>query len=70
MYCNFYIQTKKIYIEYWGLEDNPEYVERKNIKLKKYESEELNLIEIHDKEINNLDDILPKKLIKFGIKIN
>jgi len=70
MYCDFYIPTKKIYIEYWGLEDNPEYVERKNIKLKKYESEELNLIEIHDKEINNLDDILPKKLIKFGIKIN
>jgi len=29
----------------------------------------LQLIELTDKEIENLDDVLPRKLLKFGISI-
>ena len=27
-----------------------------------------NLIELHDKEVQNLDDILPKLLLKYGVQ--
>ena len=32
VYCDFYIPAGKVYIEYWGYEDNPEYAARKKVK--------------------------------------
>ncbi len=32
VYCDFYIPTGKIYIEFWGLENEPKYAKRKQIK--------------------------------------
>jgi hypothetical protein len=69
LYCDFYLPAGKVYIEYWGMENDPKYLERKKIKLELYKKSEVNLIEINDDEIMNLDDYLPKKLLKFGIKV-
>ena len=33
LYCDFYLPSKKVYIEYWGMENDPAYVERKKKKL-------------------------------------
>lgn len=33
-----------------------------------YEKYKFNLIELNDNDIQNLDDVLPKKLLKFGIQ--
>ncbi|RVT59972.1 glycerol kinase [Niallia taxi] len=68
VYCDFYLPVGKVYIEYWGLENDPKYQDRKKEKLKVYEKYGFNLIEIIDSDIQNLDDILPKKLLKFGIQ--
>lgn len=68
VYCDFYLPVGKVYIEYWGLENDAKYVERKKKKLSIYEKYGFNLIEIDDKDIQNLDDILPKRLLKFGIQ--
>ena len=67
-YCDFYIPQGQIYIEYWGYENSPEYLERKQEKLKIYKSNEFNLIELNDKDIEQLDDCLPQLLRKFGVK--
>ncbi|MCP8615243.1 glycerol kinase [Salirhabdus salicampi] len=67
IYTDFYLPVGKVYIEYWGLEDDPKYAARKQEKLNIYEKYGFNLIELHDTDIQNLDDILPKKLLKFGI---
>lgn len=69
MYCDFYLPEYKIYIEFWGYEDDEKYIKRKNKKLEIYEKEGLNLVQIDNKTINNLDDYLPKELLKFGMKI-
>jgi len=37
VYCDFYIPTGKIYIEFWGLENDPKYAKRKEIKKSIYE---------------------------------
>ena len=61
--------SQQVYIEYWGLEDDEKYLERKKKKLELYHNNELPLIELTDKDIENLDDTLQKKLLAFKIKI-
>lgn len=69
LYCDFYIPTGKIYIEFWGLENEAKYLYRKKIKQDIYKKYNFNLIELNDNDVFNLDDILPKKLLEFGVKI-
>jgi len=69
LYCDFYIPLgKKVYIEYWGKEGDEKYEKRKDEKIEIYKKNELNLIELQASDINNLDDILPGKLLKYEIK--
>jgi hypothetical protein len=68
LYCDFYIPTGKVYIEYWGLNDD-KYQNRKNKKLEIYKKYNLNLIELFEKDVSNLDDTLPAKLIEYHIAV-
>lgn len=68
IYCDFYIPTGKVYIEYWGSEDD-KYLARKAKKLEIYKKYNFNLIELYEKEISNLEDKLPAKLLQFGIPV-
>jgi hypothetical protein len=69
LYSDFFIPTENVYIEFWGMEDDPKYAERKKIKLEIYKKYDFKLIELNDSDISNLDDHLPKKLLKYGIKV-
>ncbi len=69
LYSDFFIPTENVYIEYWGIENDPKYLERKKAKLEIYKKYDFKLIELTDEDISNLDDHLPKKLLKFGIKV-
>lgn len=68
VYSDFYIPTGKVYIEYWGYEDNPKYLQRKKVKQDIYEKYGFKLIELNDKDVLNLDDVLPRLLLKHGIQ--
>lgn len=74
VYSDFYIppgnnRPQWVYIEYWGLENDEKYLERKKKKLELYKSNELPLIELNDEDIQNLDDVLPIKLLQYKIKV-
>lgn len=69
LYSDFYIPSENVYVEFWGMENDPKYLERKKIKLEIYKKYDFKLIELTDEDILNLDDHLPKKLLKFGIKV-
>ncbi|AYV67631.1 glycerol kinase [Niallia circulans] len=69
-YCDFYLPSGRVYIEYWGLENDAKYKQRKERKLEIYKENGFNLIEIQDADIKNLDDILPKKLLAYGVRMN
>ncbi len=65
MYCDFFIPIgQKVWIEFWGLQET-KYLNRKELKKKFYTAHQKNLIELNDKEIENLDDIMPLKLRPF-----
>lgn len=73
-YADFYIpqgsgRPQAIYIEFWGKEDDPGYADRKKKKLDLYRRNEFHLIELNDADIDNLDDVLPRKLLKYNIKV-
>ena len=72
VYSDFYLPDKRIYIEYWGLENDPKYVARKEKKQAIYHKykDRFHLIELGDNEIANLDDHLPRLLLKFGIAVD
>ncbi len=68
IYCDFYIPAGKVYIEYWGYDNDPKYLARKKAKQAIYQKYGFNLIELEDKAVQNLDDILPKLLLKHGVQ--
>ncbi|BCN94273.1 hypothetical protein THMIRHAM_20580 [Thiomicrorhabdus immobilis] len=68
VYSDFYIPTGKVYIEYWGYENEPRYLARKKAKQEIYAKYGFNLIELTEKEVQNLDDHLPRLLLDFGIQ--
>lgn len=71
VFCDFYIPSgDKVYIEYWGLESDARYLQRKIVKQDIYKKYNFNLIELQDKHIENLDDYLPKMLLKFNVVVN
>jgi hypothetical protein len=67
MYCDFYLPAGKVYIEFWGMEIDAKYCERKKEKIAIYEQYGFSLIELNDQDISNLDDVLPRLLLKHGI---
>ncbi len=70
LYCDFYLPSGKVYIEYWGLENDPRYAARKATKLAIYEKHGLNLIQLTDAEVQNLDDVMPRLLLKYDIRVD
>jgi hypothetical protein len=68
VYCDFYIPTGKVYIEYWRYDNDPKYLARKQKKLAIYQKYGFKLIELDDTAVQNLDDILPRLLLKFGVQ--
>jgi hypothetical protein len=70
LYCDFYIPEGKVYIEFWGMESNPKYQARKKVKLDIYRKYNFNLIELNDEHVKNLDDHLPKMLLKYNVIVS
>ena len=68
VYSDFYIPTGKVYIEYWGYENDEKYLARKKKKIEIYKKYGFNLIELNDKDVQNLDDVLPRMLLKYGVQ--
>ncbi len=68
VYSDFYIPTGKVYIEFWGYENNPKYLARKKAKQEIYKKYGFNLIELTDEEVFNLDDFLPRLLLKYDVQ--
>jgi len=75
VYSDFHIPSgngrpKAVYIEYWGMENDEKYNQRKNKKIEIYKELDLSLIQINDADIKNIEDSLQKYLLQHGIKIN
>ncbi len=66
---DFYLPAGKVYIEFWGMDGDEKYNERKRKKIEFYKKNDIPLIQLHSKDILNLDDVLQKELKNYGIKV-
>lgn len=75
VYSDFHIPSgngrpKAVYIEYWGMENDEKYNQRKSKKIEIYKQLDLSLIQLNDADIKNIEDSLQKHLLQHGIKVN
>ncbi|MEP1385598.1 MAG: glycerol kinase [Paraglaciecola sp.] len=68
VYCAFYIPTGKVYIEYWRSNLDIKLQAKKDKKLAIYKENKFKLIELTGQDIQNLDEVLPRHLLRFGIQ--
>lgn len=62
---DFYIPKGDVYIEFWGITDNPTYEARKEYKINLYNKNNYKRIDLEDTHINRIDDIMPRELGKY-----
>lgn len=62
---DFYLPKENIYIEFWGIENDEKYEKRKQDKIKLYDENNLNRIDLTKEDIKRLDDIMPRLINKF-----
>ena len=66
---DFYLPQGKVYIEFWGKEDDPAYAHRMRAKQEIYQRNNLQLISLTDDDLYNLDDRMQHILLQYGISI-
>jgi hypothetical protein len=73
-YCDFYIpagngKPQGVYIEFWGLTNDAQYLSRREHKLGIYKKFEFPLIELEESDIFDLQEKLTPKLLRYNIRI-
>lgn len=68
VYCTFYIPTAKVYIEYWCNNLDVKLQAKKDKKLAIYKKNKFKLIELTEQDVQNIDQVLPRHLLKLGIQ--
>ena len=67
--CDFYLPSLQLYIEYWGDETAPGQLSAKLAKRGVYERNGLALLELDAEDLPRLDEVLPRKLLKYGLAV-
>lgn len=69
LYADFYLPQHHLYIEYWGVGNPKQQLALKMKKKEKLKAMNANLIEINDEDLEHLDEVLPRLLLKHDIEI-
>jgi hypothetical protein len=67
--CDFYLPSLHLYIEYWGDETAPGQLAAKLHKKEVYDRHNLRLLELGADDLARLDEVLPRKLLKYGLAV-
>lgn len=65
--ADFFIPVANLYIEYWGADSEPGYLAKKMQKKELYQKHQLNVLELQEDDLEQLDQVLPKRLLKYGV---
>lgn len=68
LFSDFYLPQHRLYIEYWGELTPAHELAAKMRKREIFQIEKFSTIELSDSDINNLDEVLPRLLLKFDIE--
>lgn len=66
-YCDFYIPSAHLYIEYWDDQGSAGYLTQKMRRKELYQRYDLRMIELSADDLSEIDDVLARHLLKLGI---
>ncbi|UTW04570.1 hypothetical protein KDX31_06085 [Amphritea atlantica] len=66
--ADFYLPQVRLFIEFWGSENDSSYLAEKMHKKALYEANNLAVIELQEGDLNQLDEVLPRQLRRFGLE--
>ncbi|WP_296058548.1 hypothetical protein [uncultured Amphritea sp.] len=66
--ADFYLPEVRLFIEFWGSENDPSYLADKMHKKALYEAHDLAVLELQEGDLNELDEVLPRQLRRFGLE--
>ena len=64
LHPDFFLPEFNVFVEYWGMIDNPEYKKNSNLKKKLYKDNGLEYISLYPKALKNLDWEFTQKLLE------
>lgn len=67
--CSFYLPARKVYIEFWGFDRSTGSLAEKFEKEAFYKEHGYKLLELHDEDLEHLDEVLPQRLLQFGLQV-
>lgn len=67
LYADFYLPLNNIYIEYWHSEEQPKALNNRLARENYYKKTKQGVIDIHPEDLDQLDEILPRQLDKYGV---
>ncbi|GGY68298.1 hypothetical protein GCM10011613_10630 [Cellvibrio zantedeschiae] len=67
--ADFFLPELQVAIDLWGAADNAAAIARKLAKQEFYQKHGYDFIEIHDENIAQLDELLAKQLLQFGLAV-
>ncbi|WP_426415365.1 hypothetical protein [Aestuariirhabdus sp. LZHN29] len=65
--ADFYLPAGQLYIEYWGFDKTAAYLKRKLARQALYREHELPLVEVAPEDLDSLDEMLPRALLRQGV---
>ncbi|RRJ82761.1 4-alpha-glucanotransferase [Aestuariirhabdus litorea] len=65
--ADFYLPAGQLYLEYWGFDKTAAYLKRKLARQALYREHQLPLVEVTPEALDNLDEVLPRALLKQGL---
>ncbi len=67
--CTFFLPARKIFIDYWGIDPSTGSLMDKMDKQAFYRANGLRFIDVSDDDIEQLDAVLPQKLLSYGLSV-
>lgn len=62
---DFYLPEKDVYIEFWGIENNENYIKNRKEKQYLYSKQKKNVISLEPEDIKDIENIITKEINKF-----
>ena len=67
--CDFYLPQANLHIECWQLHEEAASISQKLLRIDHYKKQHLAFLELKSEDLNRLDNVLPKLLLKHGITV-
>ncbi|MBB3046163.1 hypothetical protein FHR99_000399 [Litorivivens lipolytica] len=68
--ADFFLPLNQVFIDFWAADATPTQLKAQMRRAELYKKHAWHAIELHPEDIDQLDDVMPRQLLKFGVKFS